>query len=84
MLFERDGKFEYTHRIVKRKLWSEKKGVCHHKDFDKLNNAPSNLEIMDWFEHQKLHGLSGNKNSMYGKGYKVEGEKNGRYLHRSL
>ena len=146
MLFERDGKFEYTHRIVKRKLWSEKKGVCHHKDFDKLNNAPSNLEIMDWFEHQKLHaslnserwknnteftekmrkifsetnskngpywtnpewskvqrekfskahkkrfskmtkedkkvhGLSGNKNSMYGKGYKVEGEKNGRYLH---
>jgi len=146
MVFE-DGKWEYTHRIVKRSLWGEKKGVVHHKDFNKLNNDPSNLQVMDWFDHQKLHsslnsdrwkndksysdkmkkvfsetnsssgpywsdpewrskrvqeisdrqkrkysnysqeelkdlfGYSGKENPMYGKGYRLSGEKNGRYLH---
>lgn len=55
MILEQNGKYEYTHRIVKRKFWNDKKGVCHHVDFNKLNNEPSNLEVMDWFEHQKLH-----------------------------
>jgi len=55
MILERNGKYEYTHRIVKRKVNPDEKGVCHHVDFNKLNNSPDNLRIMDWFEHQKLH-----------------------------
>jgi hypothetical protein len=30
--------------------------VIHHKDFNKLNNTPSNLPIMKVFEHIKYHG----------------------------
>lgn len=50
-----NGKWEYTHRIVKRDFWPDKKGVVHHKDIHKLNNDPSNLEVLGWFEHQELH-----------------------------
>ena len=28
----------------------------HHKDFDKLNNSPENLQLMKWKDHCKLHG----------------------------
>lgn len=55
MLLEDNGKWEYTHRIVKRKFFNDKKGVCHHKNFIKTNNEPDNLEIMNYFDHQKLH-----------------------------
>lgn len=54
MLFE-NGKWEYTHRIVKREIFPDKKGVVHHKDINKLNNTPSNLEVLGWSEHQSLH-----------------------------
>ncbi len=59
MIFEA-GKWQYTHRIVKRAIYPNEKGVIHHKDFltnkiSKLNNEPSNLDIMNWFDHQKLH-----------------------------
>ena len=50
-----NGLWEYTHRIVKRKIFAEEKGVVHHKDFNKLNNDPSNLQVLTWKEHQKLH-----------------------------
>jgi hypothetical protein len=30
--------------------------VVHHKDWNKLNNSLDNLEIMPWWEHNKLHG----------------------------
>ena len=29
--------------------------VVHHKDFDKRNNAPDNLEVMSWDDHTRLH-----------------------------
>lgn len=29
--------------------------VVHHKDFDRLNNSPDNLEVMTHEEHQRLH-----------------------------
>lgn len=29
----------------------------HHKDFDKLNNAPENLELLTRSEHMRLHRL---------------------------
>ena len=54
MLLE-NGKWEYTHRMVKREFWPDKKGVVHHKDIRKLNNDPSNLEVMSWKAHQDLH-----------------------------
>jgi len=33
----------------------EGKLIVHHKDFNKLNNTPENLEVMTVEEHQKLH-----------------------------
>lgn len=51
--------YEYTHRIVAKNCNIEKdceKGVIHHKDFKKLNNDPSNLRIMTFIGHGKLHG----------------------------
>ena len=55
MLLEDNGKWEYTHRIIKRKINPDQKGVCHHKDFNKLNNEPENLQVMNYFDHQRLH-----------------------------
>jgi len=55
MVLCKNGKWEYTHRIVKNKIYKEQKGVCHHKDFNKKNNNPENLQVMDYYEHQKLH-----------------------------
>lgn len=56
---------------AKRSGWHTGGLVVHHKDFDGLNNAPSNLEIMTFHDHQKLHAkLSdkrGDKNHMWGK-----------------
>lgn len=31
--------------------------VTHHKDFNKLNNTPENLEWMTWIDHRRLHNL---------------------------
>lgn len=42
--------------------------VIHHKDYDGLNNAPKNLEIMTFKAHQQLHASMD-----------TAGEKNGRY-----
>lgn len=43
--------------------------VVHHKDFNRLNNAPSNLEIMTFKDHIELHNklndMSGDKNNNY-------------------
>lgn len=33
--------------------------VVHHKDFNRLNNAPSNLVWMTWDDHQNLHSQHG-------------------------
>jgi ribonucleotide reductase alpha subunit len=42
--------------------------VVHHKDYNGLNNTPSNLELMNFRDHCKLHAS-----------YDTQGEKNGRY-----
>jgi len=44
--------------------------VVHHKDYDPLNNAPENLEIMTHGDHAILHRStdnSGEKNPMFGR-----------------
>lgn len=52
------GKYEFTHRLMARycdKL-DETYNTVHHKDFNKYNNCPSNLQWMDYHEHHKMHG----------------------------
>jgi len=62
-------RFDWKHRSLDRKRVKEhilimedligrrlvKWEVVHHKDWNKLNNLPSNLEMMTASEHNKLH-----------------------------
>lgn len=53
-------KWEYTHKLVDAALNAGKhsvknRRVVHHIDFNKRNNAPTNLAEMNFFEHKKLH-----------------------------
>lgn len=58
--------YKLTHRIVANEIyknsWKDgKKKVIHHKDFVKLNNDPSNLEVMNVDEHLEIHREITNK-----------------------
>lgn len=48
--------------------------VIHHKDEDKSNNSPDNLEVMTFGAHSSHHSseLVGDKNPMYGKKHTEE------------
>lgn len=64
MCFE-DEKWKFTHHIVRDHFGMKKdktKTVCHHKDINKLNNAPENLQMVSWEEHQKMHSEVGSAN----------------------
>jgi intein/homing endonuclease len=53
-----DESYKYTHRIVSDCCSIERtsaKGVVHHKDFNKKNNHPSNLQMMSYVGHRELH-----------------------------
>ena len=52
-----DGQNKYEHRLVWERLHgSIPKGmIVHHKDEDRTNNDPSNLELMDIRTHNRLH-----------------------------
>jgi len=39
-----------------------RKSICHHKNFNKEDNRPENLEMMSWHDHKKSHGEVGAKN----------------------
>lgn len=48
----------YVHRYVAQNFYGVELNsdlVVHHKDEDKLNNEPSNLEIMTYEEHSRHH-----------------------------
>lgn len=56
------GEWNYTHKIVNEECAKANGGhtvgkqrVIHHKNFNKLDNSPSNLEEMTWYGHRKLH-----------------------------
>ena len=58
-----NGKLIDEHRLIMqgmllRKLESDE--VVHHKDGDKMNNAPCNLEVMTLSEHSRMHAKEGN------------------------
>jgi DNA-binding MarR family transcriptional regulator len=57
LLSNKTGKWEYTHRIAKKEELNETNNdvVIHHSTFDKLNNNPDSLEILDKKKHLKLH-----------------------------
>lgn len=51
-----NGKYEFTHRLVGKELLGEsKREVIHHKDFNRRNNSPLNLQWMGWKEHRDYH-----------------------------
>ncbi|MAG77888.1 hypothetical protein CL616_00825 [archaeon] len=45
---------------------NHKTELIHHKDFDGMNNAPSNLEVMNYSKHTSIH-QRGERNVMKGK-----------------
>lgn len=52
----------------------------HHKNFDRKNNLPNNLQIMDKFEHKSFHAKllgdrNGENNPFYGKTHSLEANK---------
>ena len=56
------GKYEYTHKLIASSIKKNKptNNTVHHKNFNKFDNRPCNLQWMDWFEHRDYH-LSLNK-----------------------
>ena len=64
MCFE-DNKWKFTHHIIRDHFGMKKnktKTICHHKDINKRNNCPENLQMVSWKEHQKMHGEIGSAN----------------------
>lgn len=51
----KDDKWVFTHRFVEGRC--PKGYVRHHKDFDRFNNSPENIELKTWEEHQATHRL---------------------------
>jgi len=54
-----------THHIVRdyfKLKTSSEKSICHHKNFNKKDNTPENLEMMSWRDHKKMHGEVGARN----------------------
>lgn len=51
-----DESWSFTHRLSDKLVYKEKKHtVRHHKDFNKYNNDPDNIQWMTWIDHRKLH-----------------------------
>jgi hypothetical protein len=63
--------YAYEHRIVASKMlgrWVHSKEHVHHKDENKLNNDPDNLEVLAAAEHQLQHRKSGKALRLPGEG----------------
>lgn len=69
-VYQHDTKdWEFTHRMVVKSLKetdiinehilnpndTTRRGVIHHRDFDRFNNSPENLELMTYKDHYNLH-----------------------------
>lgn len=52
--------YSYEHNVIMEKLLGRSllpEELVHHKDGDKRNNDPSNLEVMSKSEHVNLHNI---------------------------
>lgn len=62
----RGGRWIPTHKMVAGSLGISEKGskksITHHKNFNKRDNRPENLEAMTWYDHKKAHGEVGRRN----------------------
>lgn len=52
--------YAHTHRVVAENkvggtIYTGR--VVHHRDGNKLNNSPGNLQVMSMQHHNKLHGI---------------------------
>ena len=64
-IYKPDHPFCYKHRVKEERLIMEnllgryltKEEIVHHKDRNKTNNDPSNLQVVDSSEHHKLHWI---------------------------
>lgn len=56
-IYRNDGSWEYVYKMVAKWKWSNipKFHQVHHKDFDKTNDHPDNLELLTISEHYKVH-----------------------------
>lgn len=63
-------KYESMYSEEKESGWIKGGLVIHHKDYNGLNNAPDNLEIMTFKDHASYHAKhdkAGEKNGMFGR-----------------
>ncbi len=54
-----------THIVVRNAIGlkdGSEKTVCHHKNYNRRDNRPDNLEMMTWEQHKKEHGEIGRAN----------------------
>jgi hypothetical protein len=59
--------YAYEHRLVAEKILGRRlKGteIIHHKDGNKTNNSPDNLEILDKREHRNHHRIKKRTNAL--------------------
>lgn len=60
----RTGTYPYIHQHVAKLVLGYQKNrgkVVHHKNFDRLNNDPLNLQVMSSTEHKQMHAVLSRK-----------------------
>lgn len=59
-IYRNDGSWEFAYKMVGEWKWGQipKLHQIHHKDLDKMNDDPDNLELLTISEHYKIHSRS--------------------------